>query len=449
MRSLANKVVLSCVTWLTVRFARRPLRLFWASHFRRDLLCYDLPSFQLVIGNSRDAVQRVLVRGAAQYPKSRVMKPLLSPVIGRGLFASEDPDVATIRRMFVRAIAQVDDEAVVAASGRLLEEYKARWRRDGLLKRLPVSAEMSRLTVDIVSECLFRMRFTEAESDAFTRLFFSYQKLSSPLRLFPWVGKGVFAPIRRFRQKRVAERMRALIRNRFVRALRDESSPAASAPFARAVAERERAGEAPLSDERLLDEVAVMLLAGHETSASALSWLLRELAGNAELQQRLRQDLEASGGPDTRAASEASLLKSLINEVLRLYPPIPIYPRDATQPDTIEGRQIKAGAFVLVSPWLIHRHTELWGDPLSFNPDRFRTPSPTDAVNRFMPFGSGPRACPGSRFAMAEMQALVSGIVQAFDLRPVKEPVAQPLGNLTTRPDREIHVTLEPSPAAG
>jgi cytochrome P450 len=448
MRLLANKVILSCVTWLTVRFARRPLRLFWASHFRRELLCYDLPSFQLVIGNSRDAVQRVLVRGASQYPKSRVMKPLLAPVIGRGLFASEDPDVATIRRMFVRAIAQVDDQTVVAASCRLLDEYKDRWRRDGSLRRLPVSAEMSRLTVDIVSECLFRTRFTEAESAAFTQLFFAYQFLSSPLRLFPWVGKGVFAPIRRLRQKQAATRMRALIRTRFVHALRDESSPVASSPFARAIAERERAGETPLSDERLLDEIAVMLLAGHETSASTLSWLLRELAGDTGLQQRLQQDIGQSGTPDTRAASETSLLKSLINEVLRLYPPIPIYPRDATLPDTIEGHQIKAGAFVLVSPWLIHRHTELWRDPLSFNPDRFRAPSAADAVNRFMPFGSGPRACPGSRFAMAEMQALVTGIMQAFELRPLAGPVAQPLGNLTTRPDREIYIALEPLVAA-
>ncbi|TWT12879.1 cytochrome P450 [Reyranella sp. CPCC 100927] len=446
MGLLRNKFILTCAVWLVVRFARGPLRLLLPMHFRRELFSYDLPALQLVIGSSRDVVQRVLVRGAAQYPKSRIMKPLLAPLIGRGLFASEEPDVATIRRMFVRAIAQVDDQAVAAVSAQLLDAYQLRWRQEGTLPRLPVSAEMSRLTVDIVSECLFRTRFTEAESADFTRLFFRYQLLASPLRLFPWAGTRVVAPIRQRQQRRVSVRMRALIQTRFVDALRSGAEPIASSPFARAVAERERAGEEVLSDERLLDEVAVMLLAGHETSASALSWLMRELADDADVQARLRQEVQPANQPATRvgAGADTSLLRSLINEVLRLYPPIPIYPRDATTADTLQNEPIRPGALMLVSPWIIQRHAKLWDEPLAFKADRFRTLAGADTSNRFLPFGSGPRACPGSRFAMAEMQALVTGIVRQFQLRPVAGPRATPLGNLTTRPDREIYVALEP-----
>jgi len=446
MGLLRNKFILSCAVWLVVRFARGPLRLLLPMHYQRELFSYDLPAVQLVIGSSRDVVQRVLVRGAAQYPKSRIMQPLLAPLIGRGLFASEEPDVASIRRMFVRAIAQVDDQAVAAASVQLLGAYRERWHREGTLSRLPVSAEMSRLTVDIVSECLFRTRFSDAESDDFTRLFFRYQLLASPLRLFPWAGKRVVAPIRLMRQRRVSEQMRALIRTRFVAPLRAGAEPIVSSPFARAVAERERAGEETLSDERLLDEVAVMLLAGHETSASALSWLLRELADDADLQVRLRQEVQPSNQPATRvgASADTSLLRSLINEVLRLYPPIPIYPRDATAADTIQNQAIAPGALILVSPWIIQRHAKLWDEPRAFKADRFRTLGGADASNRFLPFGSGPRACPGSRFAMAEMQALVTGIVRQFQLRPLAGRRATPLGNLTTRPNREIYVALEP-----
>ncbi len=444
-RLLNNKFVMACLTWLITRFARRPLRLLLPVHFRdSSLWSTDLPTVQLVIGSSREVVQRVLIRGAAQYPKSRVMQPLLCPLIGRGLFASEHPDVATIRRMFIRAIAQVDDQTIVATSERLLDEYRGRWRDEGTLERLPVSSELSRLTVDIVSECLFRTRFTAAESAEFTLLFFRYQFQASPLRLFPWVGTKVFAPVRQARQMRIAVRMRALMRTRFVTALRDPSSPAASSPFALAVAERERAGESPLSDERLLDEVAVMLLAGHETSASALSWLLRELACDTDLQRRLRQDILQAGETASRAGAETSLVRSVINEVLRLYPPIPLYARDAASSDTLEDTPIRRGAMILVPSWVIHRHASLWDDPGSFKPDRFLSLSASDTSTRFLPFGSGPRACPGSRFAMAEMQALVGGIVRAFQLRPLAGRAAQPLGNLTTRPDREIHVTLDP-----
>ncbi|MCW5746194.1 MAG: cytochrome P450 [Alphaproteobacteria bacterium] len=426
-----------------MRFAQRPLRLFWPSHFRRDLWSLDLPAFQLVIGSSRHAVQHVLVRGAARYPKSRVMKPLLAPLIGQGLFVSAAADVPSIRRMFVRAIAQVDDELIEATTRRLLGDYIRRWPGDGSLARLPVSSEMSRLAVDIVSECLFRTRFSEAESAEFTRLFFLYQQLASPLRLFPWVGKRVFAPLRQFRLRRVAERMRQLMRERFAVAVRQPDSAVASAAFARAIAERERNGEPPLSDERLLDEVAVMLLAGHETSASALSWLLRQLAGDPGLQDRLREEIAQSAEPAAGVAADTTLMKSVINEVLRLYPPIPIYARDATATETIEGQSVRAGALVLISPWVIHRHTQLWDDARTFNPDRFRSSSTNDAAGRFLPFGSGPRACPGSRFAMVEMHAILTGLLQAFRIRPLPGAVAQPLGNLTTRPDREIYVALD------
>jgi cytochrome P450 len=436
-----NRVVLSCLTWLTVRFARRPLSLFWPSHFQRNFWSLELPAFQLVIGSSRSVVQHVLVRSAARYPKSRVMKPLLAPLIGRGLFASEDADVTVIRRMFVRAIAQVSEETIEATTRQLFAEYQVRWRRDGDLARLPVSSEMSRLTVDIASECLFRTQFTEAESAEFTALFFHYQFLASPLRLYPWVGKRVFAPIRRWRQARIAARMRALMRRRFADGLRDPQSPLSTSPFAKALAERERAGEPPLTGERLLDEVAVMLLAGHETSASALSWLLRALAADESLQQRLRDEARRA----VRSSDgETPLTRSVINEILRLYPPIPIYARDATVADTIEDRPVKAGALVLVSPWVIHRHAQLWDDPRTFNPDRFVATAPSEATGKFLPFGFGPRACPGSRFAMVEMQTLVIHLMLAYRLRPLAGKTAHPLGNLTTRPDREIFIALEP-----
>ena len=435
-----NRAVLSCLTWLTVRFARRPLSLFWPIHFQRSVWSLDLPAFQLVIGSSRNVVQHVLVRGAARYPKSRVMQPLLAPLIGRGLFASEDSDVAGIRRMFVRAIAQVSEATIEATSRRLLATYQERWQHDGGVERLPVSSEMSRLTVDIVSECLFHTRFSEAESAEFTDLFFRYQFQASPLRLYPWVGKRVVAPLRQWRQRQIAARMRALMRGRFAAGLRDTSSPLAASPFAQALAERERAGEVALSDERLLDEVAVMLLAGHETSASALSWLLRTLAGDPALQARLRD--EARG-----AVGETPLIRSVINEVLRLYPPIPIYARDATAADTIEDRSVKAGALVLVSPWVIHRHAQLWEEPRVFQPERFLATTASEATGKFLPFGFGPRACPGSRFAMVEMQTLLAGLMLAHRLRPLAGKTAQPLGNLTTRPDREIYIALDAWPA--
>ncbi len=433
---LDNRLVVACVAWLVTRFSRRPLRLFLPVHFHdREAWSVDLPALRLVIGSSREVVQQVLVKGAQQYPKSRVMQPLLCPLIGRGLFAADGPDVAGIRRMFVRAIAQVPDRTIVAATQSLFDEYRDRWQREGTLERLPVSSEMSRLTVDIVSECLFHARFTESESAEFTALFFRYQFQASPLRLFPWTGGRVFAPLRQARQQRIARRMRELMRTRFAARLRDPSSPLASSPFALAVGERERAGAEPLDEERLLDEVAVMLLAGHETSASALSWLLRQLAGDAELQQRLR--LEA--GED----ANGSLTRSVINEVLRLYPPIPLYARDARAADSIGDMPIPPGTLVLVPPWVIHRHASLWDEPLAFRSDRFQSLSAGETANRFLPFGSGARACPGSRFAMTEMQTLVAAIVRTFRLRALPGRAVQPLGNLTTRPDHEIYIALE------
>lgn len=433
MNAPLTSQLMAIFAWPLARLTRRPLRLFSTSWFQSEWMSHRLGGRQLVVANAEEQILHVLTRRADNYPKGRLLQVLLGPLIGDGLFAAAD-DPAAVRRTFIRAIARVDGRTVAEISERLLAKAIDRWIRAEAIEHVPIVSEMSRLAVDIVSECLFHKRFGEEDSMRFTTLFTRYQGTTRPLRLLPWNGHPAFAPVLNFRRRRIASAMRTLIARRFVDALRDPASPVAQSPFARALAEREIGGQPILTRERLIDETAVMLLAGHETSAATLAWLCILLSGDPDLQERIRS-----------AGANSPLLEATLNEVLRLYPPIAFYVRDAQDNDSVAGNSVEAGSLVLVSPWIIQRHERNWGsDAKTFRPERFLEEGAADSSSRFMPFGLGPRACPGARFAMAELRAVASSLLRRFELRCTTERAIEPLGNLTTRPMREFRIVLVP-----
>jgi cytochrome P450 len=209
----------------------------------------------------------------------------------------------------------------------------------------------------------------------------------------------------------------------------------------------------------MLDEIAVMVLAGHETTASVLSWLLWELSGASRYQEtsaRLIADrdprrAEAGGvaqGPGQDPAH--SWLAALIQESLRLYPPIAFLLRQTTEDVTFRERPIRADGFIVISPWTIQRHRGLWQTPDAFDPQRWTAPEPPPAMaNRmaFIPFGQGPRVCPGKRFAEVEMHAILAEILGSCRLARCGGRAPKPLGSLTSRPDLDFGLRFVPRDA--
>ena len=204
---------------------------------------------------------------------------------------------------------------------------------------------------------------------------------------------------------------------------------------------------AGFSDAELRNEAVTMLLAGHETTASALSWTFALLAAHPEAAARVRAEVEQVLGrrPPTLAdLSQLSFVTQVIQEAMRLYPPIWAIERRAVSDDVIGGFAIPAGSSVIVSPYVLHRHPRFWPDPEHFDPSRFAGPKPLPA---YLPFGAGPRYCVGSEFAMTEARLVVAMVTQAWRLTLVPGHPVVPHPSLTLRLRHGLRMRGEPVPA--
>ncbi len=170
------------------------------------------------------------------------------------------------------------------------------------------------------------------------------------------------------------------------------------------------------------DEILTLVIAGHETVASCLTWTLHLLAGAPDVQVRLHAELDTVLGPGPAARSPCrddvaalELTRAVVDESLRLYPPAWVITRRALAADVVSGVGVPAGTLVIVSPWLLHRRPDTWPDPLRFDPDRFlgdTSPSRGPARGDYVPFGAGPRLCIGRDMALVEAVLVLAGLLR-------------------------------------
>jgi unspecific monooxygenase len=194
-------------------------------------------------------------------------------------------------------------------------------------------------------------------------------------------------------------------------------------------------GEA-FSDEQLGDEVATMILAGHETTATALFWALYLLALDPATQDAVAAEVTSTNVEGGLEIERLKFTRAVVDETMRLYPPAFLIARAATAPDTIAGMAVKKNDIILIAPWLLHRHEKLWHDPSAFVPARFMPPAPPPDRFAYLPFGVGARVCIGAHFALVEATLALAKLIGAFRVELLdKEPV-MPIGIVTTQPDR-------------
>jgi len=203
------------------------------------------------------------------------------------------------------------------------------------------------------------------------------------------------------------------------------------------VARDEETG-AGMTDRQLRDEVMTFLLAGHETTAVALTWTWYLLACHPAVAERLRAEIAAAIGSRTPTLEDLPQLRyarMVVEEAMRLYPPVWGFMRQAVGADEVGGFTIPKRSVVTISPYVTHRHPAVWEDPERFDPDRF-TPERVRSRPRFayLPFSGGPRLCIGNEFALMEAQLVVAMTVQRYRLQLVPGTTVELESRLTLRP---------------
>ncbi len=193
-----------------------------------------------------------------------------------------------------------------------------------------------------------------------------------------------------------------------------------------------------MSDLQLRDEAVTILIAGHETTANVLTWALYLLGQHPAVQQQVYDEVAGvlKCSPPTAAyVARLPLTTAVINEAMRLYPPAWMLGRSARQDDVLGDFQVKAGQFVLVSPYVTHRHPGLWDRPTEFDPTRFLDGRSENLPKfSYLPFGGGQRFCIGSHFAAMQSTLMLSAIVQRFEMSVVPDHPVKPYAMITLRP---------------
>ena len=394
--------------------------------------------------NAPDAIRHVLVDNYENYTRTPTAMRVLRPVLGEGLLIAEGRAWKHQRRTLAPAFTPRAVSTLVPHMIAGIDETVAKLDA-GCGAPVALYEIIQRMTLEIAGRTMFS--FEMGHHGATLRNFVMEYgtRLAEPRFLdlllpLSWPSPQDFARAR-FR-KRWTAFVGALMAERRARGKTDGAPPRDL--FDLMGDARDPETGAAFTDEQLGDEVATMILAGHETTATTLFWALYLLALDPATQDEVAREVEALGA--SGAALEPERLKfarAVIDETLRLYPPAFLIARAAAFPDTIAGIPIKANDIVLIAPWLLHRHEKLWRDPGAFIPQRFMTDRAPDRF-AYLPFGVGARICIGAHFALVEATLALAKLVGAFRVELADETPIMPTAVVTTQPDRSPPFLITP-----
>jgi len=388
-----------------------------------------------------DGYRRVMSEHLANYPKSEVMRRMLRPAIGDSLFNADGADWKWQRQAVAPVFTHRNVVALAPAMTATAERASTRLAAGG--GRAELVHEMLTATFDVICDVALsgREHFDGATfSAAITRYFQTAGRAS----LLDFLGAPDWLP-----------RPGELLAGTSVKTMHDMVAAAIDARRRHATAasndllDHMLAAQDPetgqrMSVEDLIFNMQFFIVAGHETTALALAWALYLLANSPAEQARARDQARAQLG--RRAATAADLdamprITQVLEESMRLYPPVGLLARSVAAADELCGRAMKPGDLLFLPIWALHRHELWWERPEMFEPARFDAGARRDKY-QYLPFGAGPRVCVGANFAMMQAGIILSTLLARFRFSP-SGPGPRPIMSMTVRPDPGVFLALE------
>jgi cytochrome P450 len=396
--------------------------------FVEDMVARQFFGRRRIILSRPAGIQHILIDNSGNYRRTTPTMRMLLPLLGRGLLLSDGEDWKHQRRAVAPAFAPrtipMVARHVAEASRALIGKLAAQGERP-----VDLRAEMQFLALDIAGRAMFSMDMNRHGAEMRELITLYSEHLGRP-SLPDFLLPSFLPSPRDFARRRFRRQWMGLI-GRIIAERRARASEGAPGDLFDLLAT-----EAP--PDRLVEQVATMITAGHATTAVALFWALYLLAVTPDVQERITNEVAALDlGPDSASEVLPKLIytRAVVQEALRLYPPAFTLVRQARRTDNAGGIIIPAGAIVFISPWVLHRHRLRWAEPERFDPARFLPGAPAPDRFAYLPFGIGPRVCIGAQFALTEAILVLAGMVQTFHIeRASSEPVV-PVAIVTTQPD--------------
>jgi len=437
----------------TIRFlvdlARNPIEAFGQYAYHEPYVYKRSWIRHLLMVNDPEGVRHILLDNANNYVKSDQAVKRVRPVAGNGLLTAEGASWKFQRRTAapifqMRKVAGFTPEMTAATQAML-----SRWSAKGEGAVIDIGAEMMRLTFDIISRTVFSNEITTDYgkiAHSMATYLDNLGRITIPdvMGLPGWVptpGRLRARPAINFFRNELG----ALIDRRRERIARDPANAPDDLLTLLLTAQDPEEGVL-FSEAEVYDNVSTFVLAGHETTANALTWtfyLLSQFAEHDAALSKEVRDILKSDGATSDDVPALAFTRAVIEEAMRLYPPAPIFARDSVNADKVGPVEIEPNTAIIIAPWLIHRHRKLWDAPEYFMPERF-APGAREKINRFayIPFGGGPRICIGMAFAMQEAIVILSTIVKRYRLELLPDQKVEPLARITLRPRYGLKMRL-------
>lgn len=424
--------------------AKDPLSFFIHSlHERGDLVPLNLGPTKLLLVHHPDYVRHVLQDNWRNYGKGS-MWVAIRKLVGNGMLGSEGELWLRQRRLMQPAFHRQRLAGLTTTVSEVITETLADWK---VLAENKQPIEMAHAMADLTMKIIVRTMFGTGISDAETHeMVEAYTKALKLMNIRMWTFfLPDFIPLpgdTAFRET-IQQIDRAVYR--FIKERRENPNDNNDLLNMLLEARDEETGEG-MNDQQVRDEVFTVFMAGHETSATVMSWIWYLVWQHPEVERRLQRELdEVLDGrtPTFEDLPRLTYTKMVIDEAVRMFPPAWLIPRSTLADDTIGGMPVKAGTTVLISPYVVHRHPDFWEDAERFDPDRF-APDRTYTRHAYIPFGEGPRLCIGNSFAIMEMQLMLVMIAQTYHLSLQPGIEIKPTTMPVLRPNNDLMMHLRP-----
>jgi cytochrome P450 len=408
------------------------------------------PGQRIYVANQPELVKRVLVDEAAEFPKAQVSFDMLELLLGDSIFVSNGETWKRQRRMMDPAFAQARIKVVFELMSEAADALYGRLDRLADGRAVAIDAEMMHVAADIIFRTIFSRPLAAAEAQVIFAAFIRFQEAAFAMGISKAVGMpGWMTFVSHRKAKRAAREIRNIL-DPIVRARYDSfhrgETQAHEDILQSLVSVKDPVTGTHFDFRELCEQVAMLFLAGHETSASALAWTLYLVAMEPEVQEQMYAEAHAVFGgrsPQFQDMKKLEATRNAFAEALRLYPPVAFLPRQSAHGCTLRDKTIAAGSTVTVSPWLMQRHRRYWQEPDAFDPGRHDRAETAEALRQcYIPFSKGPRVCLGAAFAQQEGALILSGLALRYRFEPVPGFVPRPLARLTVRSENGIQLRV-------
>lgn len=390
-----------------------------------------------------EGLRRVLRDKVDDYPKSLVTKLILEPAIGDSMFVAEGAEWMWQRRTAAPVFSHRNVSALAPVMTAAAERSSARIAA-GVGRAVNLFDEMVSATFEVISDVTFSDG-KGFDSEAVHQAIEQYIAQTAKVSFLDIIGAPAWVPRPSRMLTGAAMRQTKQLADRAIEQRRAEGAKPVPDLLDLLMAGADPKTERRMTTAELRDNLLTFIVAGHETTALTLSWALYLCAFDPAVQAAARAEAQAACGD--RAATAADLpalplIRQIVDEALRMYPPAAFLSRSARTHDELCGREVRPGDTVILPIYALHRHHKLWDNPDHFAPNRFADPK---AIDRFayLPFGDGPRICIGASFALQEAVIILATLLARFKFALVPGKVPKPVMILTLRPEGGVWLMVE------